>query len=94
MKFIKRNKFTIDKEIDNLLQKMSGLDPVSEEYKILAENVERLAKAKSYDKQRYFDKTTMLYVAGNLMGIAMIVGYEKAGVVTSKALGFVLKGRP
>lgn len=93
MKF-KKNKHTIDKEIDSLLNEMSNFDPMSNEYKILAENVERLAKAKSYDKQRYFDKTTVLYVMGSLMGIAMIVGYEKAGVITSKALGFVLKGRP
>ena len=30
---------------------------------------------------------------GNLMGIFLILGYEKANVITSKALGFIIKGR-
>ena len=93
MLFNKKNKVTIDKEIDNLLSAMETVDPASDEYQTLAKNLETLAKAKSYDKQRYVDKTTLLYVAGNLLGIAIIVGYERAGVITSKALSFVLKGR-
>ena len=36
---------------------------------------------------------TMAIVAGNLLGIALIVGHERMNVVTSKALGFVLKSK-
>jgi hypothetical protein len=36
---------------------------------------------------------TIAVVAGNLLGIILILGYEKADVITTKALGFVLKGR-
>lgn len=32
---------------------------------------------------------TMLIVGANLLGILIIVGYERANVVTSKALGFL-----
>ena len=36
---------------------------------------------------------TLLVVGGNLLGILLILNFEKADIVTSKALGFVLKGR-
>jgi hypothetical protein len=32
-------------------------------------------------------------IAANLAGIALIVGHERMNVVTSKAIGFVLKLR-
>lgn len=36
---------------------------------------------------------TALIVLGNLTGILMILYFEKAGIITSKAINFVLKGR-
>lgn len=36
---------------------------------------------------------TVLTVAGSLAGILLIISYEKADILASKALGFVLKGR-
>lgn len=36
---------------------------------------------------------TLLVVAGNLVGIILILNKEKADIILSKALGFVLRGR-
>lgn len=36
---------------------------------------------------------TVLVVAGNLLGILLILTYEKADIITSKAINFILKGR-
>lgn len=36
---------------------------------------------------------TLLIVAGNLVGILLILKFEKMDIITSKALGFVMKGR-
>lgn len=36
---------------------------------------------------------TLLVVAGNLLGILLILTYEKADFITSKAINFILKGR-
>jgi len=36
---------------------------------------------------------TLLVVAGNLLGIVLILTYEKANIITTKALNFILKGR-
>lgn len=40
-----------------------------------------------------FTPDTLLVVGGNLLGIALILNFEKLDIVRSKALGFVLKGK-
>lgn len=59
----------------------------------IAENIERLCKAKSYEREHTIKPDTILTVAGSILGILLIIGAEHVGVVTSKALGFVIKGR-
>jgi len=39
------------------------------------------------------DPNTVLVVAGNLLGIVLILYFEKFDIIRSKAVGFVLKGR-
>lgn len=87
----KRSK--IDVEINRVLEEASYISAGSEEYKTISENIERLYKAKSYEKVRSVSPDTIAVVVGNLLGIAIILGYEQAHVITSKALGFVIKGR-
>jgi len=41
----------------------------------------------------HVDGNTILIVAGNLLGILLILKYEQLEIVTSKAISFVLKGR-
>lgn len=84
---------SLDREIDNVISKLEKLSPNSEEYSITADNLEKLYRAKSYDKNRYITPDTVALVVGNLLGIAIIIWHEKAEVITTKALGFVMKGR-
>ncbi|HRX15969.1 MAG TPA: hypothetical protein P5123_06625 [Spirochaetota bacterium] len=44
-------------------------------------------------KNRKVKPDTIAIVMTNLIGIGMILGYERVNIITSKALGFVLKGR-
>lgn len=90
----KRDKRTnLEKEIDRILAEAEFIKPNTQEYTEIAENLERLYKAKSYEKSRTVSPDTIAVIAGNLLGIALILGYEQSHVITSKALGFVLKGR-
>lgn len=82
----------LEKEIDNLLIRME-LCTDSKEYTAMAENLERLFKAKSYETQSRISPDTIAIIAGNLLGILLIMNYEKASVITTRAIGFVLKGR-
>ena len=45
-----------------------------------------------YSKKRV-SMDTVVTVVGSLVGIGIIIWHEKADVITTKALGFVLKGR-
>lgn len=91
-KKIKRTK--LEKEIDQVLEELSYVSAGSEEYEIIVKNLAALYEVKGKEKTRNsIAPDTLAVVAGNLLGIIMILGYEKANVITSKALGFVLKGR-
>lgn len=92
--FTKKDKQTkLEKEIDAVIRQMSALSADSEKYTAMAENLERLYKAKSYDSTSRISPDTVAVIAGNLLGIMLILGYEKTNIVTSKAMGFVLRGR-
>lgn len=83
----------LEKEIDNLLDEMSLIKPSSEEYKKMTENLEMMYKAKSHERVRHISPDTIAVVAGNLAGLVLIMNFEKANVITTKALGFVIRGR-
>lgn len=83
----------LEKEIDNVLEKMATTDKNSDEYNKMARNLELLFNAKSKEKDRRISNDTIAIVAANILGIVLILGYEKANVITSKALGFVIRGR-
>ncbi|MDF2800207.1 MAG: hypothetical protein K0S61_110 [Anaerocolumna sp.] len=90
----KRDKRTnLEKEIDSVLEYLKKFDPDSEEYAKIADNLGKLYKAKENEHARHVKPDTIAIIAGNLLGIGMILGYEKAGIITSKALSFVVKGR-
>lgn len=77
-----------------ILDELLRGDPESQEYSALLGNLERIsALEKSEDKSMVPDVNTVLLVAGNLLGILIIVGYEHTHVVTSKATAFVLKSK-
>lgn len=92
-KFTKRDKQTnLEKEIDSVINKMSEYKPNTDEYTAITDNLEKLYKAKSYERDRNISPDTIAIIAGNLLGILLILGYEKANIITTKALGFVLRG--
>lgn len=93
-KTAKKDKRTLlEKEIDNILKTMLTMDAGSEEYTVMAENLERLYKLKAVDSTNKVSADTMALIAGNLLGLVLIMSFEKTNIITTKALGFVLRGR-
>lgn len=83
----------LDQQIDTVLERMSEIEPYSEEHENLAKQIETLYKAKSLTKDDRVSADTKLQVAANLIGIAAILSHERAHVVATKALSFVMKAR-
>lgn len=82
-----------EKALITALEELPVLSADSEEYTAAIKNIEKLHEIKASHKKTKFRVSgdTLLSVGGSLAGIVMILGYEKANVLTSKALGFVLK---
>jgi len=83
----------LEKEIDLILDEMRGIEATTSEYLIRLDNLERLHKMNNENKNRKVKPDTIAIVMTNLIGIGMILGYERVNIITSKALGFVLRGR-
>lgn len=81
--------------IDRLFAKMDDVDPTSEEYAAMVDQMDTLYKLREVDVKvnasQRVSADTWAIVAANLLGIGMIVGHERASVVTSKALSYVMK---
>ena len=92
--FPKKNKeVTIDGAIEYVLAEMTNYSPDSEEYTAMVQNLETLKKAKGAEKPSNFPWKEIVTGVFTVVGIGMIIGHERADSITSKALGFVLKGR-
>lgn len=109
MKFKRKDKRTnLDRQIDKLIEELSQMEVKIEEdeshkgtvrlardYDIRLDVIERLDKLRidKREPKKGISPDTVVVVVGNLLGIVLILTYEKVNVVTSKALGFVMRGR-
>jgi len=85
----------LDKAIDALVEELDTVTGDSKEYTAMSKNIVELHKAKyaiPAEKQRV-SPDVVLTVAANLLGIVLILNFEQAHAVASKAIGFVLKPR-
>lgn len=89
------NKQSLEAEIESILNEMSTLHKDSEDYSKMADNLERVCKAKSYEQRLAPDGNAVVNavfpVIGSLGAIVLILNYEKLDVVATKALQFVKK---
>jgi hypothetical protein len=83
----------LETTIDQLISRMSTEEEDSEDYTKMVDNLETLYKLKAETQPDRVKLDTIAIVAGNLLGIIIIVGFEKSHVMTSKALSNLLKPR-
>ncbi len=72
---------------------LQTFDTGSEQYAKALAHVERLYKLRASNAPKQIDPNTWLIVGGNLLGILIVVGYERAHVLGGKAIGFAGKLR-
>lgn len=82
----------LDRAIGKLLTELNNHDGESEEALAISKVVKTLYEAKAtIPEPDVVSANTMATIAANLLGIVLVIGYERTHVITSKALGFVLK---
>lgn len=63
------------------------------EARIKLNEIEGQLKIKESDNPRRVSPDTWAIVAANLVGIGLILGHERLNVITTKALGFIMRMR-
>ncbi len=91
MRLSKETKKRLIEERDLALEKMSMEGISSEDWAYYKKQFEGYSELLKRDWK--ISPDTLLVVGGNLLGILLILNFEKMDIVMSKALGFVLKGR-
>ena len=90
-KFYKR---LLESELERAIGSLKGVLTDSDEYSKMLTSVERLhGMLDEEQKSRPVSKDTLATIGGNLLGILMIIKHERVNVITSKALGFVIRSR-
>lgn len=87
------NKAGLEHAIERVLSEMDNETVDSDEYAKMVERLKALHEMKTVESKPRVSPETALTIGANLLGILMIVGHERTHIVTSKALGFVLKLR-
>lgn len=83
----------LDQAILNVLEEMKGVKPDSEEYAKMVNQLSKLHAMKVADTPKRVSKDTWANIVANILGIALILNYERTQIVTGRALNFVQKLR-
>ena len=78
------NEQILDDLIKEVSAQMDTLGPYSDEYPELMNKLERLCRVKNDQRSEPVSRNTLALIAGNLLGILVIVAYEQKHVLTSK----------
>lgn len=81
----------LDTLIERVTDDMELFGPTHEEYPQLLNELERLTKLREGEKPKPVSNDTLAIIAGNLIGVVLIVAYEQKHVMTSKAFGTLLR---
>lgn len=81
----------VDDLIDAVLEEMKTYGPSDPEYGAALEKLERLHELKTKNRQKPISRDTLAIVAGNLLGILLIVAYEQKHVLSSKGMNQIIR---
>lgn len=87
----KKETSPLDEAIKNALSELAGYEADGDEYQKIVDNVTKLHALKVAEKPCGVSRDTLAIVAGNIAVALIIVGHERAHVVTSKVANFLIK---
>lgn len=89
--FKTKSQKALDDEINRLIKELSLLQPDSDEYVKISDNLKMLCQARETKDPGGISMETLLAVGANLIGLIAILNFEKTGVITSKAMNWIWK---
>jgi hypothetical protein len=87
------SKRTFDEEVARVLVQMETMSVDSEAYANAVKNLEVLCQARSQKTNSWLSADLVVPAVVNLLGILLVLNYEQMHIVTSKAFGFIARGK-
>jgi hypothetical protein len=81
----------MDEEIARLVDLLKGTDPTSKDYETIVDNLRALCEAREKKNERAISYEMLIGVGANLLGLLIVLNFEKANVITSKAFSMLWK---
>lgn len=91
LKFKKTEPTSLEAELERILAEMKKMEVTDDRYAVYADRLVQLYKLKEVDSESDVSKDAIVGAVTNLAGILLILNYEHAHVMTSKAVSFVMK---
>lgn len=89
MRFKKASKF--DQPIDRVLEEMARTPQDTDEYSAHLKHLDKLSELQLREQSNKVTADTVWMIAGNLLGILVIVAYEQKHVLASRGMNFILR---
>ena len=86
-----KQKTPLDTLIDDQVQKLAEVGLHDEKADEILTRIEKLHKMSTAQRSHRVSPDTMVTVAANLVGIALIIKHEHVNVITSKAMSMLPK---
>jgi hypothetical protein len=83
----------LDEPIDKVLSEMTEFGPETSEYSTLLDQLERLHKMRREENPLIPTGDAVVTAAASILGILTIVHFERFNVLTSKAMGQLLRSK-
>lgn len=87
----------LDEPINNLIAAIAGMDEGEEKYTAAINDLKTLMELRNrdydLDAKPLVNPDVLVAAGAHILGIVLILGFEKANVITSKSLNFVPKIR-
>jgi hypothetical protein len=89
--FKTRSQKALDAEIERLINQLSDMSPVSKDYATISDNLRVLCEARDKKDPSVISTEMLIGIGANLIGLLVILNFEKTGIITSKAISFLWK---
>lgn len=86
-----KDELSIESERRRIFEAMVNMGIESKEYLAALRALKELEDVENQQKRRKPSPDTVLLVATNLLGILLILNYERLNVVSSRAISFILR---
>lgn len=89
----KHPKKMLDEELERVVTVMKDLDPSEDRYGVMVANLIKLSQARTETFKREIDVNVVIGAVTNIVSILVILNYDQLHVVSSKAIGLLVKPR-